>query len=56
MRNLIARDPSDAALLEACLPELVPFGTTGSLLLLRGTEDTVAARAYWESLGLFEDP
>jgi hypothetical protein len=51
LRNVLAHDPSDAALLEACLPELIPFGSSGSLLLLRRTADAHAARAYWGSLG-----
>jgi len=55
MRNVIAGDPSDVALLDACLPEFTPFSSTDSLLLLRSTQDMKTARAYWESLGLPSD-
>jgi arabinofuranosyltransferase len=55
MRNVIASDPEDAALLGACLPELLRREKQATLLLLRATEDTVAARAYWSSLGFSKD-
>ena len=55
MRNVIAGDPEDAALLGACLPELLRREEQATLLLLRATQDTVAARAYWSSLGFSKD-
>ena len=55
MRNVIASDPEDGALLEACLPELINREGQMNLLLLRGTEDSAAARAYWRSLGVSAD-
>jgi len=55
MRNVIASDPEDGALLEACLPELINREGQMNLLLLRGTEDSAAASAYWRSLGVSAD-
>ena len=48
MRNVIAGDPRDDVLRDSCIPEIAPLGDDGSLLLLRYTEDTASARAYWE--------
>jgi len=55
MRNVIAGDPEDAALLEACLPELLRREKQATLLVLRATKDAAAARAYWSSLGISSD-
>ena len=48
MRNVIASDARDDALKDSCIPEVAPLGDADSLLLLRYTKDTTAARAYWE--------
>jgi len=48
MRNVIASDARDDALKDSCIPEVAPLGGSDSLLLLRYTKDTTAARAYWE--------
>ena len=48
MRNVIAGDSRDDVLRDSCIPEVAPLGDDGSLLLLRYTEDTARARAYWE--------
>ena len=48
MRNVIASDARDDALKDSCIPEVAPLGDSDSLLLLRYTKDTAAARAYWE--------
>ena len=55
MRNVIAGDSEDAALLGACLPELLRREKHATLLVLRATEDAAAARAYWSSLGISSD-
>ena len=55
MRNVIAGDPSDEALKDSCIPELAPLGTSDTLLLLRYSKNTTAARAYWER-ALRSDP
>ncbi len=55
MRNVIASDARDDALRDSCIAEVAPLGDSDSLLLLRYTKDTAAARAYWER-ALRDDP